>query len=439
MGHIRKKSQGSYQIVAEAGRDPVTGKRRQVWETVRGSLKNAQRRLAELERSLDQGDFVQRSPMTLGQWLKKWHQTYAVTNLRARTAVSYLSEINTHLIPRLGAVPLQKLTPQHLEDYKEHALLKGRVDGKGGLSPTTVRYHLNILGKALKQAARMGYVSRNIAQVVDLPRVRRLVVKTMALDDIPRFLEAARPTFYYRLFYTALWTGMRLSELLGLRWCDVNLNLGYLSVVQAFYKHGSVCEMGEPKSKYSRRRITLPESLLEVLTDHRLEQEAQGIMLGRPLVETDLVFSHPGGKPMDPSTVSHAFTRILRQAGLPHIRFHDLRHSHASLLLQAGVHPKVVSERLGHASVAFTLDIYSHVVPGIQEAAAERFDRFISSARVDEVDISKTLKPLQNRNVAKMLPKGVSDPSKKGGFECEPHRSRTCNLLIKSQLLCQLS
>jgi len=139
-------------------------------------------------------------------------------------------------------------------------------------------------------------------------------------------------------------------------------------------------------------------------------------MLGRPLVETDLVFSHPGGKPMDPSTVSHAFTRILRQAGLPHIRFHDMRHSYASLLLQAGVHPKVVSERLGHASVAFTLDIYSHVVPGIQEAAAERFDRFISSARVDEVDISKTLKPLQNRNVAKMLANGWQGRLKKRGI-----------------------
>jgi len=439
MGHIRKKSPGSYQIAAEAGRDAVTGKRRQVWETVKGSLKDAQKRMAELERSLDQGSFVKPSPMTLAEWLRKWHRTYAATNLRARTAASYLSEIDTHLIPRLGAVPLQKLTPQHLEDYKERALKEGRVDGKGGLSPTTVRYHLNILGKALKQAARLGYVSRNIAQVVDRPRVRRSVVKTMALDDIPRFLEAARSTVYYQLFYTALWTGMRLSELLGLRWCDVNLNLGYLSVVQAFYKHGSVCEMGEPKSKYSRRRITMPQSLVDVLTDYRLEQESQGIMLGRTLVETDLVFSHPGGKPMDPSTVSHAFIRIIRQAGLPRIRFHDLRHSHASLLLQAGVHPKVVSERLGHASVAFTLDIYSHVVPGIQEAAAERFDRFISSARVDEVDISKTLKPLQNRNVAKMLPKGGSDPSKKGGFECEPHRSRTCNLLIKSQLLCQLS
>ena len=165
---------------------------------------------------------------------------------------------------------------------------------------------------------------------------------------------------------------------------------------------------------FSGDAIPLSPSLVELLRHHRLEQEAQGIMLGRPLVETDLVFSHPGGKPMDPSTVSHAFTRILRQAGLALVRFHDLRHTHATLMLQAGIHPKVVSERLGHASVAFTLDTYSHVVLGLQEAAAERFDRFISSARVDAVDVSKTLKPLKNRNVAKMLPKGGSGPSKKG-------------------------
>jgi len=194
MGHIRKRSPGSYQITAEAGRDPATGKRRQVWETVKGSRKDTLRRLTELESSLDQGGFVQRRPMTLGEWLKKWYQSYVVTNLRPRTAVSYLHEINTHLIPRLGAVPLQKLTPQHLEGYKEHALKEGRIDGKGGLSPATVRYHLNILGKALKQAARLEYVSRNVAQVVDRPRVERPVVKTMAREDIPRFLAAASTT-----------------------------------------------------------------------------------------------------------------------------------------------------------------------------------------------------------------------------------------------------
>jgi len=197
--------------------------------------------------------------------------------------------------------------------------------------------------------------------------------------------------------------------------------------------------MGEPKSKYSRRRITLPESLIEVLSSHRLELEAQGIMLGRPLAETDLVFSYPGNKPLDPSTVEHAFSRVLGEAGLRHVRFHDLRHTHATILLQAGVHPKVVSERLGHSSVAFTLDTYSHVVPGLQEAAAERFDQFISSVGIDVRNVGKTLKLAQAHHVAKMLPKGGEDSSKKGGFRYEPRRTRTSNRLIKSQLLCQLS
>jgi len=164
-----------------------------------------------------------------------------------------------------------------------------------------------------------------------------------------------------------------------------------------------------------------------VLQRLRIDTEAQAILLGRKLSGDDLVFSYPDGKPFDPSTVSHTFVDVLRQAGLPHIRFRDLRHTHATFLLGAGVNVKVVSERLGHASVAFTLDTYGHVMPGMRESAADSLDRFI---------LPGLLKP---ENTARLLSNGCQNVVKGVGFECEPHRNRTCNLLIKSQLLCQLS
>ena len=188
----------------------------------------------------------------------------------------------------------------------------------------------------------------------------------------------------------ALYTGMRLGELLGLRWGDVDLDMASLSVVQALYKRSGVCTMVEPKSSGSRRRTALSPSPALLLRQYKVDQQAQRIFLGKPLANSDLVFSHLDGKPLDPGVVSHTFAKVLRKAGLPHIHFHDLRHTHATLLLKGGVHPKIVSERLGHANIGITLDTYSHVLPGLQERAAERFDKILEPGVIAE-DVSKML------------------------------------------------
>ena len=183
---------------------------------------------------------------------------------------------------------------------------------------------------------------------------------------------------------------MCLEELLGLRWRDVDINMAFLSIVQSLHKCCGVCKMVEPKSSHSRCRIALSPSLALLLRDHKAEQPAQRILLGTPLSDSDLVFAHPDGRPLDPGVVSHTFAKVLKKAGLPHIRFHDLRHTHATLLLKAGVHAKIVSERLGHANIGITLDTYSHVLPGLQERAAERFDEMLEP-RVIAEDVSKML------------------------------------------------
>jgi len=305
-------------------------------------------------------------------------------------------------------------------------LSKGRTDGKGGLSGRSVVYHHRILSKALDYAVKMGVVVRNVADVVQPPRVKKVTMNTLSLEEVTRFLEAAKETDYYVYFATLLFTGLRRGELLALKWRNLDLVKGTLTVVETAYKLGNgdyIIE--EPKTAHSRRTISLPPSLVELFKVYRIDQELLRIQLSVSLNVDDFVFIRPDGSPMNPSAVTLAFRRIIKKAGLKAIRIHDLRHTHATLMLKAGVNPKVVSERLGHANISITLDIYSHVLPGMQEAAAEKFDKLF------EADVSEN----SDANVSKML--AIAPQNKSGRCENETERcgSRTHDALIKSQVL----
>jgi integrase len=194
-------------------------------------------------------------------------------------------------------------------------------------------------------------------------------------NDITRFLEAAKESPYYALFYTALFTGMRRSELLGLAWRDVDFLYCQLSITRSLHhlKDGSYV-FTQPKSAKSRRTIALSPSVVLLLKEHKEKQELERVTLGKLLADDDLVFSTLEGKPLRPNTITRAWVTLSVRAGVKAIRLHDARHTHASIMLKQGIHPKIVQERLGHSSIEMTLDIYSHVMPGIQEAAAKRFD-----------------------------------------------------------------
>lgn len=400
LGHIRKRGKHSWAIVIELPPDPTTGKRRKHWETIRGAKAEAQTKLRQTLEAVEGGRYIKPSRLRVGEWLEQWCDSYVTMHCSLRTADSYRSEVCRHLIPALGAIPLTQLQPQDLQDYCAHALSQGRIDGSGGLSRRTVQYHHRILSEALSHAVKMGLLGRNVAEAVDPPSPEHKNMAVLAPEDIPKFLQVAKETRHYTLFYTALHTGMRLGELLGLRWCDVDLDLAFLSVVQSRYKRSGVCKMVQPKSLRSRRRIAMTPSLALLLRQYKGDQQAERILLGSPLRDSDLVFSHPAGNPLDRSVVSHRFAKVLQRAGLPHVRFHDLRHTHATLLLKEGVHPKIVSERLGHASIGITIDTYSHVLPGLQEMAAERFDQILE-------------KPLTADDVCKMFA-SESEPGTRG-------------------------
>jgi len=422
-GHIYQRAKGSWTMVYDLPVDVVTGKRRQKSQTVKGTKRDAEHALREVLLSLEQGSYVKPNKITLGELLRQWLKDYASMNTTDRTQESYTSIMERHLIPALARISLVDLQAQHIQGYYAKKLLEGRADGKGGLSARSVVYHHRILSKALDYGVRMGLVVRNVAKVIEPPRVARVTMRTLSPEEVSRFLDVARDTDYYVYFATLLYTGLRRGELLALRWRNLELGSGTLSVVETAYRLGTgEYRIKEPKTPQSRRTVVLPPSLVDLLKVYRFDQELLRIQLGISLNADDFVFIRPDGSPMNPSAVTLAFRRIIKRAGLKDIRIHDLRHTHATLMLKAGIHPKVVSERLGHANIGITLDIYSHVLPGLQEAAAEKFDRIF--------EVGEDEKP--EANVSKML-------ANSDDLASEPCETRTRDTLIKSQVLYQLS
>jgi len=418
-GHIRKRG-NNWAVVIELTRDSVSGKRKQKWIPVKGTKRDAERKLRDVLHSMDKGAYVEPKKVSLGEWLRQWLKDYVSIHTTSRTQESYHSIIERHLIPGLGEIRLVEMLPQHIQSYYGKALSQGRVDGAGGLSARSVVYHHRILSKALDYAVRMGMVARNVANVIDPPRVARIKMENLNTDEVARFLDAAKETSFYVFFATLLYTGLRRGELLALRWRNLDLDQASLIVVETAYKLGNgKYVIKEPKTAHSRRTVCLSPALVALLREYRADHELLRIQLGIGLTDNDFVFIRHDGSPINPNAVTHAFQRVIRKAGLKHVRLHDLRHTHATLMLKAGEHPKVVSERLGHANIGITLDTYSHVLPGLQEAAAERFDKVLDEGLLAENSGS---------DVCKMF-------AEDGEGECRPCRSRTCDTLIKSQVL----
>jgi integrase len=424
-GHIYKRAKDTWTVVYDLPLDS-TEKRRQKSQTIKGTKKDAERTLREILTSIEQGAYVKPNKITLGDWLNQWCETYAVTNTTKRTYVSYRSVLDNHLIPGLGRIYLSSLEPQQIQDYYARQLNTGRSDGNGGLSARSVLYHHRILTKALDHAVRMGVLVRNVGKVVSPPRVARKTMNILDPEQAMKFLDIASETAYYPLYSTLLYTGMRRGEALALRWKNVDLLGLEINVVETVYKIKKQYFIKEPKTSHGKRAISVSPSLAGLLREYQIEQQQLRKEMGISLGDEDLVFSWPDGRPFDADSVTHTFGKIMKNAGFSGVRLHDLRHTHASLMLKAGIHAKVVSERLGHANIGITLDTYSHLLPGLQEDAAERFDRIIEN---------DSLGGNSKGSVSKMLAENKSLALKSG----EPHKNRTCNLLIKSQLLCQLS
>jgi integrase len=378
-GHIRKRGKNSWAVVVELGRDPTTGKRRQTWRSVKGSKREAEALLVQLLHQRDTGIDEPPGKISAGEYLQKWLRDYARANTAPKTYRCYEDVVRRHLIPGLGSIPLTKLRPQHIQAYYSQALQGGRLDGQGSLSARTILRQHQVLHVALRHAVRWQLLASNPADAVEPPRPERHEIKALRVDEIRRLLEAADATPHGAVVHLAVATGMRQGELLGLRWRDVDLEAGALHVQQTcqWLPHQGFV-FRQPKTQRSRRSVALSPETVRRLRQHRQRQLEERLFLGPAYQDSGLVFATVLGTPIDPSNLRRAWLGIVRTAGLDHMRFHDLRHAHATLLLQQGVHPKVVSERLGHSGVGITLDTYSHVLPDLQAQAAAQLDALLT-------------------------------------------------------------
>jgi len=385
-GSIRQKSKNSWQIVVDVGTD-AEGRRQRHFKTVRGRKGDAQRELNELLSNLDKGTYAVPGKMTVSDIFQQWVQGYVRTKCSPRTQDGYQSIIDNHLAPSLGYHRLKKLTPQVIQSYYANACQ--------ALSSRTVHHQHRVLSQALRYAVRQGYLGRNPCELVDPPSPQGKGMRTMDPAEVTAFLEHAEGSFFYPVFYTAVSSGLRQAELLGLRWRDLDLGvIPSISVNRVLYKRRGVSEFRLPKTSRSRRLVSMTPALAAYLREYRQERKALYDGIGKELTPDELVFANHEGQSLNPPSLSRDFARIINKAGIEGVRFHDLRHTFASLALKQGIHPKIISEALGHASVAFTMDTYSHIIEGMQAEAMARLGEVLPAGRSANNSVAKLSPPV---------------------------------------------
>ena len=368
-GTIRQRSKvrkDSWTVQIYTGVDPKTGKKQYHSEAVKGTKALAQRRLTELLRDVDTGTFAEPTRLTVAKYLEQWLRDSAGPRVSSRTLESYRGNLDRYLGPKLGRIPLEKLTPRHVQEMEAQLLQNGGRNGRP-LSPRTVLQAHRVLSKALNDAVKLGYVVRNVVDAVEPPRTTKYEGQFLDWEEVHVLLDQITDPLRQTLALLAIQTGLRRSELLGLHWRDINFSSGALSVRRALIKLASGgTELKVTKNGHGRV-VDLPADSVEALRAHRgRNPETSG--------NGNFVFCHSDGSLLDPDLVSKWFRKAARKAGLEGLRLHDLRHTHASLMLSQGIHLKVVSERLGHSSIGITGDLYSHVLPTVQEDAVRRFE-----------------------------------------------------------------
>lgn len=370
------------------------GKRTQRTKSGFATKKAAQAHLNTTMGQLQRGEFVEPTRVTLGDYLTKHWLPLMKHRLQPSTWASYDRTLRHHVLPRIGGVRLQDLTAAHLDQLYSDLLAGGRRDGKpGGLSPKTVRYLHTTLHKALKDAERKQLVLRNVAQAADPPKIGRAgaEIRTWSGEEVSAFLEAMRDHRLFAGYVLAASTGMRRGEVLGLRWRDLDFGARRLSVRQTITCVNYEVVVGTPKTHRSRRSIALDPVTIAVLRDHQHQQAKDRCALGPGFKDEGLVFCAIDGRPVHPDSFSQTFDRTVARLGLRRIRFHDLRHTHATLGLAAGIPAKVMSERLGHATTAFTQDVYMHTIPQFEEDAADQIAELIFTPAASSMDDKSAL------------------------------------------------
>lgn len=351
----------------------INGKRKLATKTA-PTLPKAEVIKEKLIQEVDAGLFSKPSKIPLSVYMEGWLQNNVKPTLSYKTFELYTNITRKHIVPVLGNVRLINLRPQQIQQFYSGRLQQGK-------SPRTVQLCHVTLHKALSNAVRTGLITQNPCQFVDVPKVERREMKIMSELDIKHFLDEARKGDYYSLFYLLLFTGCRRGEAIALRWGDVDLIGCQVSINRTAQLIENKITYKTPKTAGSRRQIALTPSTCVVLRLHKEAQEniREHLKL-RPLNDDDLIFCQLDGRPLLPNTVTHNWIKLIRKCGLDGVRLHDARHTHATLMLKSGISPKIIQERLGHSTYNITMNLYAHTVPGLQKAAADKFDEIVTES-----------------------------------------------------------
>ena len=363
-GSIRKRKDGRWEGRYTAGHDPATGKT--IYKNVLGKtqteVKEKLKRAIEDSAKLDMSKVGQ---YTVGQWMDVWFENYAKIKVRPSSHQTYRGYIENHIKPNIGSIPLNKLTSLELQKLYKKLLGNGRVERieskkqPKGLSAKTVRNINQIICSALNLAIEQRLILTNPADACALPKLEHREMKTLPVEQLTSFLREAKESGVFEMYYIELATGLRRGELLGLKWSDIDLEHGSLRVQRQIARIDGEIVEAPLKTKNAYRTLPLSADAIDVLKTQK-----------KKCGNSQYVFPSPTGGPISPDSVLHMLHRVLKRAGLPKVRFHDLRHTFATLALQNGVDIKTVSGMLGHFSAGFTLDTYAHVTTSAQKEAA---------------------------------------------------------------------
>jgi integrase len=362
---IASSGKVAWGAVIDIGPDPVTGSRRQRRLSA-PTKRELEALIQETLTSVQKGTHVEPSKQTVRDYLEEW-LTAIETTIKPSSFVRYRDIIRKAMLPELGGLRLAALTPARIQKFYSAMTKSGR-------SPSTIELYHNVLHRALDQAVKWRLIVANPCDSVEAPRREEAEMQTWTMEQMRTFLAATADHQWAALWRLALMTGMRRGELLALRWGDVDLEKGTLAVRRTLTRGADGLTYGEPKSRSGRRSIALPPSCVAALRRHRAKQTERRWLAGPGWQDTDLVFDGGYGGGVAPNTLYGTFKRLSAHVGLPELRFHDLRHTAATLSLGEGIHPKIVQEMLGHSDISMTLNRYSHVTMTMQREAADRLD-----------------------------------------------------------------
>lgn len=399
-GTIHQRSDGRWEAKLTAGWDPVKDKVKRV--TYYGKTQGeVRKKLDRAKGQIIEGTFVQPSSNTFANWLARWLQVYVKPNVKQITYANYEHTIRMHINPAIGSVPLQGLRVDTLQEFYNQKSEKGRLDGTGGLSSAMIHLIHKVIKNSLKKAVHARLIVYNPADAVILPKMRRKEMAILDRQQVRKYLEAARGERLYAAYLLEMYTGLRRGELLALRWDDMDFEAKTLTVRRTMSRVKMVEEnitkllFSDPKTEKGKRIIPLKPSMLMELNIHKVRQQEEKELVGDAYKDNGLVFATATGTPVEPGNLIKQHTRLLKNAKLPHVRFHDLRHTFATLMLEEKEDPKVLQELLGHADISTTYNIYVKVTTETKAKALGKLEDILTGKEKDDKPKKKKKKKTQ--------------------------------------------